>query len=72
MAGAPGVRRTTRVLTVQLAPERIVAIVNLEFDDSLRIPEVEQLVEKLEAQIQREQPHIVNLFVRPEPGGGVA
>ena len=70
VAGAPGVRRTARVLTVQLAPEQIVAIVNLEFDDSLRIPEVERLVEKLEAQIQLDQPHIVNLFVRPEPAGG--
>ena len=70
MADTPGVLRTARVLTVQLAPDQIVAIVNLEFDDSLRIPEVERLIEKLEARIQCKQPQIVNLFVRPEPTGG--
>jgi cation diffusion facilitator family transporter len=66
-AEAPGVRRTTGVLTVQLAPDQVIAVMSLEFDDALRIPEVERLIDRLERRIRREQPQIMTIFVRPEP-----
>lgn len=67
VAEVPGVRSTARVLTVQLAPDQIFAILSLEFDDGLRIPEVERLIARLEDSIKDAQPQVIRVFIRPEP-----
>ena len=69
VADTPGVRRATRVLTVQLSPDQIFAILSLEFEDDLHIPEVEALIARLEAAIQHAQPQVIRVFIRPEPCG---
>ena len=54
------------VLTVQLAPDQILAALSLEFADSLRVPEVEAAVVEIERQIRAAHPEIVTLFIKPQ------
>ena len=44
----PGVRGVESVLTTQLSPDQVIATLSVEFDDRLRVPEVEQLIGRLE------------------------
>ncbi len=54
------------VLTVQLAPDQILAALSLEFDDTLRVREVEAAVMEIERQIKLAHPEVVSLFVKPQ------
>lgn len=54
------------VLTVQLAPDQILAALSLEFDDALRVPEVEAAVMEIERQIKVAHPDVVSLFIKPQ------
>lgn len=54
------------VLTVQLAPDQILAALSLEFDDVLRVPEVEAAVMEIERQIKVAHPDVVSLFIKPQ------
>ena len=54
------------VLTVQLAPDQILAALSLEFADSLRVPEVEAAVVEIERQIRAAHPEVVTLFIKPQ------
>jgi cation diffusion facilitator family transporter len=54
------------VLTVQLAPDQILAALSLEFADTLRVPEVEAAVVEIERQIRAEYPEVVTLFIKPQ------
>ena len=53
------------VLTVQLAPDQILAALSIEFSDSLRLPEVEAAVVEFERQIKTTHPEVVTLFIKP-------
>ena len=57
------------VLTVQLAPDQILAALSLEFSDALRVPEVEAVVVEIERQIRVAHPEIVTLFIKPQTAG---
>jgi len=54
------------VLTVQLAPEQILAALSLEFSDTLKVPDVEAAVVAIELQIQAAHPEVVSLFIKPQ------
>jgi cation diffusion facilitator family transporter len=54
------------VLTVQLAPDQILAALSLEFSDSLLAPDIEFAVVEIERQIQAAHPEVVALFVKPQ------
>ncbi|WP_295996293.1 cation diffusion facilitator family transporter [Rugamonas sp.] len=54
------------VLTVQLAPDQIMAALSLEFADHLRAPRIEQLVIDIERQVRAAHPEVVSLFVKPQ------
>ncbi|WP_317204909.1 cation diffusion facilitator family transporter [Janthinobacterium sp.] len=56
------------VLTVQLAPDQILAALSLEFADTLRVPEVEAAVAEIERRIRAAHPEVVTLFVKPQTG----
>ena len=58
--------RANGMLTVQLAPDQILAALSLEFDDSLRVPEVEAAVVEIERQIRAAHPEVVTLFIKPQ------
>jgi len=65
----PGVLRANGVLTVQLAPDQIVAALSLEFADDLRTPTLEQAVVEIEGRVRRAHPEVVSLFVKPQAPG---
>jgi cation diffusion facilitator family transporter len=62
----PGVEGASRIFTVHLAPDQIVAALNLEFVDDLQTPQIERAVESLERRVREEHPEVVALFVKPK------
>ncbi|WP_114228910.1 MULTISPECIES: cation diffusion facilitator family transporter [Sphingomonas] len=60
------VTRVISVTTSQLSPEQVIATIGIDIEDGLRVPEVEQLIERLETQIQAEHPEVYRIFIRPE------
>jgi hypothetical protein len=54
------------LLTVQLGPEQVVAMLSLEFTDSMLAPQIEEAVISLEEKVREENPEIVALFVKPQ------
>ena len=54
------------VLTVQLAPDQILAALSLEFADELRAPQIEESVIDIENRIRAAHPEVVTLFVKPQ------
>jgi cation diffusion facilitator family transporter len=62
------VARANNLFTVQLAPDQVVAALSLEFDDSLHVPAIEALVEKIERKVRAAHPEVVALFVKPQAG----
>lgn len=54
------------VLTVQLAPDQILAALSLKFPDALRVPEVEAAVVEIERQVRAFHPEVVTLFIKPQ------
>jgi cation diffusion facilitator family transporter len=68
-AETAGVVRANGVLTVQLAPDQIVAALSVEFADGLRTPDVEQAVVVIERRVREAHPELVSLFVKPQTAG---
>lgn len=56
------------LMTVQLAPDQVVAALSLEFADEMRAPEIEELVIRLERRVRQAHPEVLNLFVKPQTG----
>lgn len=54
------------VLTVQLAPDQILAGLSLEFADELRAPQIEESVIDIERKIRAAHPEVVTLFIKPQ------
>src|ERR1700675_865565 len=62
----PGCLQANGLLTVQLGPEQVVAMLSLEFADSMQAPQIEEAVISLEKKVREENPEIVALFVKPQ------
>ncbi len=54
------------VLTVQLAPDQILAALSLEFPDTLRVPQIEAAVAEIERQVRAAHPEVLTLFIKPQ------
>lgn len=54
------------LITIQLAPNQIVAALSLEFADDIRASEIEELVRTLELKTRQLHPEVVTLFVKPQ------
>jgi cation diffusion facilitator family transporter len=67
-AEASGASRANGVLTVQLAPDQIVAALSLEFADELCAPQIEDAVIEIERRVREAHPEVVRLFVKPQTG----
>jgi divalent metal cation (Fe/Co/Zn/Cd) transporter len=65
-AAAPAISRANGLLTVQLAPNQVVAALSLEFADDLKAPQIEEQVIDLERKVRAAHPEIVALFVKPQ------
>ena len=55
------------ILTVQLSPDQVIATLALEFDDDLTVPELEQIIGRLEHELRKRHPDLFRVFVRPTP-----
>lgn len=63
----PGVIGVQGILTSQLSPDQVIANVGLEFDDSLRTPDIERLIGRLETELRKKHPELFRVFIRPHP-----
>lgn len=61
-----GVRSANGVLTMQMGPQQVVAMLSAEFEDALTTPEVEACVNRMERAAREADPAIVALFVKPQ------
>ncbi|MGN6525523.1 MAG: cation diffusion facilitator family transporter [Burkholderiaceae bacterium] len=63
---ACGRSRANGALTIQMAPDQIMAAISFEFDDALRAPEIEAMVADIECRIRAAHPEVTSLFVKPQ------
>jgi cation diffusion facilitator family transporter len=61
-----GCLRANGLITVQLGPDQIVAMLSLEFADTMLAPDIEEAVIGLEKSLREANPEIVALFVKPQ------
>jgi cation diffusion facilitator family transporter len=66
----PCVRGVGRVLTTHMAPDQVIATMDVEFDDELAIPDVEKLIGRIEGALRRRHPELSQVFIRPQPQRG--
>jgi len=63
---ACGRSRANGVLTIQMAPDQIMAAMSFEFDDALTAPQIEQMVADIERRIHEVHPEVTSLFFKPQ------
>ncbi len=61
------VRGVRRILTTHMAPDQVIASLDVEFDDRLTIPDVERLIGRIESTLRAEHPELAQVFIRPQP-----
>jgi cation diffusion facilitator family transporter len=61
-----GVCSANSIVTVQLAPNNVVATLSLDFFDTMTAPEIERTVVDLERQIRTAHPEVSALFIKPQ------
>jgi cation diffusion facilitator family transporter len=67
-AAEPGVSGANGLLTVQLAPDQVVAALSVEFGDDMKTAQIEDQVIAIELKVRAAHPEIVALFVKPQTG----
>jgi cation diffusion facilitator family transporter len=65
-ATEPGVAHLNGLLTFQMGPRQVVAALSLDFGESLRARELQEIVARLEARVRSAHPEIVMLLVKPQ------
>lgn len=67
-AGRGGIVGIGRILAVHSAPDQIIALMSVDFDDSITAGEAERIVCEIEAEVARRWPIVRTLYIRPEHG----
>jgi len=67
--GKPGNFKINGIITAQLGPQHIVAMLSLEFADDMRAPDIEKAVVELEKRVRQANPEVVGLFIKPQTEG---
>src|SRR6185312_7220101 len=67
-AAEKSVTRANGVLTMQMAPDQIVAALSLDFEDHLTAAQIEEAVIEIERRVREAHPQVVALFVKPQAG----
>ena len=62
----PSCLRANGLITVQMGPSQVVAMLSLEFSDAMLAPQIEEAVISLETKVREANPEIVALFVKPQ------
>lgn len=60
------VTRANGVLTMQLAPDQIIAALSLDFEDHLTADRIENAVIEIERRVRESHPQVVALFIKPQ------
>jgi cation diffusion facilitator family transporter len=63
---ACGSSRANGVITIQMAPDEIMAAMSFEFDDALTAPQIEEMVADIEGRIREAHPEVTSLFIKPQ------
>jgi cation diffusion facilitator family transporter len=63
----PCVIKVVDITTTQMAPDQVIASISIEIDETLRVPEVEQLIRRIEAAMRERLPQLLRVFIRPVP-----
>ncbi|MEO6386749.1 MAG: hypothetical protein ABIT16_10175 [Croceibacterium sp.] len=61
-----GVCVINEVLTVQLAPQQVVAMISLDFKDGLTLAQAEGIAGEIEERAKAARPSVIRLFIRPQ------
>ena len=61
----PCVLEVVDITTSQMAPDQVIATLDVRIDERLRVPEVEQLIYRIERAIRCRYPELFRVFVRP-------
>jgi cation diffusion facilitator family transporter len=64
----PGIRDIGRLITVHLAPQQIVAILEAHFDEAMTASDIEAAAVRLEGLVRDKHPDVMALFVHPKAG----
>jgi cation diffusion facilitator family transporter len=62
----PAIRTANGVLTVQLGPDQVVAVLSAEFEDALDTTRIEACVSRVEHAAKAAHPELSALFVKPQ------
>ncbi len=58
------------IITSQISPNQVIANLGVTFDASLQVPEVEQLIDRIEKTVLDRHPQLFRVFVRPQSKAG--
>jgi cation diffusion facilitator family transporter len=53
------------VTTTQMSPDQVIASISIEIEQSLRVPQVEELIERIEKGMRDRFPQLFRVFIRP-------
>ena len=68
-ASVPGVERVTQLLTMHLGPDVILLAMKVAFQPTLRVAEVEEVTNRIEAKIRAELPQMRKIFIEADSAG---
>lgn len=63
---SPAVSRANEVITIQLAPDQVVAALSLEFRSGLDTQAIQRAVRDIEEELRADQPTVRYLFIKPQ------
>ncbi|WP_394822062.1 cation diffusion facilitator family transporter [Pendulispora albinea] len=66
---SPGVERVTQMLTMHLGPDVIILALKIAFRPDMRVAEIEDATNELEARLRAELPDMKKIFVEPDSRG---
>jgi cation diffusion facilitator family transporter len=66
----PCVLHVIDITTSQLAPDQVIASLSIDIVDDLRVPEVEELIHRIEQTVRARHPELFRVFIRPESFDG--
>jgi cation diffusion facilitator family transporter len=64
-----GVERVTQLLTMHLGPDFIVLAMKVAFAQSLRVGQVEEVINEIERRLRERQPEMKKIFIEPDSRG---
>ena len=65
----PGVDRVTQILTMHLGPDVVILALKIAFRPDMRVAEVEDTINALEAKLRAAMPEMRKIFVEPDSQG---